>query len=268
MLGRRSWDDRLRVSMGDGVALGGASASDSPAYLSERAATMRPAYLPAPSISAGLEASLAGQADAGEDSVMGAMSSRCSPLSIAPMQVKNTFIHVAVPPSITCSQLAEEPKKWTTAPAIVQAGSFQMKYISSEEAHERGECKPCAYHVYKQDGCRQGDSCEFCHLCTRAEIKRRKKERSRLMKSQIPGAAAEDAKAIGGGAPSGSPQYHPASEGEERLSMAKPSVSSAVADTSISLSGGTPSCPPGCQSSSQDIGSGRDVEQLALVSSA
>lgn len=44
-------------------------------------------------------------------------------------------------------------------------------------AHLRGECKPCAYFMYKIDGCRQGDDCEFCHLCGKGELKKRRKER-------------------------------------------------------------------------------------------
>jgi hypothetical protein len=31
--------------------------------------------------------------------------------------------------------------------------------------HNRGECKPCSYFVFKKDGCWKGEDCEFCHLC-------------------------------------------------------------------------------------------------------
>mmetsp|Transcript_51212 Transcript_51212/g.94745 ORF Transcript_51212/g.94745 Transcript_51212/m.94745 type:complete len:287 (+) Transcript_51212:80-940(+) len=44
-------------------------------------------------------------------------------------------------------------------------------------AHERGECRPCAFFLYKDDGCRWGDSCSFCHLCPKGEIKARRKMR-------------------------------------------------------------------------------------------
>jgi hypothetical protein len=41
--------------------------------------------------------------------------------------------------------------------------------------HMLGKCKPCAF-VFK-DGCESGVNCEFCHICTPGEKKRRKKER-------------------------------------------------------------------------------------------
>eukprot|EP00930_Biecheleria_cincta_P067005 TRINITY_DN5336_c0_g1_i2.p1 TRINITY_DN5336_c0_g1~~TRINITY_DN5336_c0_g1_i2.p1 ORF type:complete len:213 (+),score=31.97 TRINITY_DN5336_c0_g1_i2:204-842(+) len=50
--------------------------------------------------------------------------------------------------------------------------------------HERGECKPCAYFHHKQDGCRQGEDCEFCHLCGPEALKMRKKLKSKRMKAE------------------------------------------------------------------------------------
>jgi len=57
------------------------------------------------------------------------------------------------------------------------------------EAHERGECRPCAYYLYKDDGCRWGDSCKFCHLDPPGEISRRKKEKRKLRKAAAQAAA-------------------------------------------------------------------------------
>jgi hypothetical protein len=51
-------------------------------------------------------------------------------------------------------------------------------------AHLNKECTPCNYFYYKADGCRQGADCPFCHLCPKGEIKRRKKERVRMLKAQ------------------------------------------------------------------------------------
>jgi len=62
--------------------------------------------------------------------------------------------------------------------------------LSGAQAHALGQCKPCAYFWYKKDGCRKGEECEFCHLCQKGEIKRRKKNRVQLLKeagSFIPG---------------------------------------------------------------------------------
>ncbi|CAE8616519.1 unnamed protein product, partial [Polarella glacialis] len=53
--------------------------------------------------------------------------------------------------------------------------------VVSQDAHGRGECRPCAYFQYKDDGCRLGDDCKFCHLCDRADIKQHKK----LKKQQV-----------------------------------------------------------------------------------
>eukprot|EP00416_Gambierdiscus_australes_P026078 CAMPEP_0171058076 /NCGR_PEP_ID=MMETSP0766_2-20121228/2247_1 /TAXON_ID=439317 /ORGANISM="Gambierdiscus australes, Strain CAWD 149" /LENGTH=275 /DNA_ID=CAMNT_0011513295 /DNA_START=182 /DNA_END=1008 /DNA_ORIENTATION=+ len=53
------------------------------------------------------------------------------------------------------------------------------------EAHLRGECRPCAYYVYKDDGCRWGESCKFCHLDPPGEISRRKKEKRKLRKAAL-----------------------------------------------------------------------------------
>lgn len=41
------------------------------------------------------------------------------------------------------------------------------------EAHQYGECKPCAYASIK--GCKNGAQCQFCHLCPPGELKRRQK---------------------------------------------------------------------------------------------
>eukprot|EP00930_Biecheleria_cincta_P045714 TRINITY_DN314_c0_g4_i1.p1 TRINITY_DN314_c0_g4~~TRINITY_DN314_c0_g4_i1.p1 ORF type:complete len:297 (+),score=34.75 TRINITY_DN314_c0_g4_i1:65-955(+) len=46
--------------------------------------------------------------------------------------------------------------------------------------HEEGTCKPCVYFTMKEDGCRLGDNCTFCHICTRESIK----EKKQLLKRQ------------------------------------------------------------------------------------
>jgi len=47
--------------------------------------------------------------------------------------------------------------------------------------HMAGTCKPCAF-LWKPEGCKQGQSCSFCHLCPIGEVKRRKKEKLALRK--------------------------------------------------------------------------------------
>lgn len=49
--------------------------------------------------------------------------------------------------------------------------------------HVRKECMPCAYFQGKEDGCRWGDDCKFCHLCPKGalqQLKHKKLRRIRL----------------------------------------------------------------------------------------
>merc|ERR1740121_374575 len=55
---------------------------------------------------------------------------------------------------------------------------------SSWDAHAMGTCRPCAYFWQKDDGCRWGAGCEFCHLCDRDAIKRKKKAKRTQRKIQ------------------------------------------------------------------------------------
>ena len=45
--------------------------------------------------------------------------------------------------------------------------------------HQLGNCKPCSYYYFKDDGCRNGDSCEFCHFCSPAAVKENKRRLKR-----------------------------------------------------------------------------------------
>jgi hypothetical protein len=48
--------------------------------------------------------------------------------------------------------------------------------------HGTGNCKPCAWY-HHAEGCRHAFDCEFCHMCPVGEIKKRKKEKQKLIKS-------------------------------------------------------------------------------------
>jgi len=98
-----------------------------------------------------------------------------------PPPEKNTFIHYAVPGSMTSSLCKTE---WVSAPSVVINEPFKLKHTSMEERHRGGDCKPCAYFLYKADGCRHGDECEYCHLCRRGEIKKRKKEKVKTLRAE------------------------------------------------------------------------------------
>jgi len=54
---------------------------------------------------------------------------------------------------------------------------------AGSEGHAQGLCKPCAW-FHSSKGCNNGSSCEFCHACGPREIKRRRRERARLLAAQ------------------------------------------------------------------------------------
>jgi hypothetical protein len=65
---------------------------------------------------------------------------------------------------------------------VVIEKAFHRAATKSEgsEAHPH-DCKPCAWYHHAR-GCQRGADCEFCHLCPAGEIKRRKKEKYRLLR--------------------------------------------------------------------------------------
>mmetsp|Transcript_67118 Transcript_67118/g.187363 ORF Transcript_67118/g.187363 Transcript_67118/m.187363 type:complete len:101 (+) Transcript_67118:258-560(+) len=80
--------------------------------------------------------------------------------------------------------MAACPREWDSAPSVVQNGSFHMKEPAMDMAHDKGECKPCAFFLYKPDGCRLRKACSFCHLCKKGDIRKRKRARKRFLKAQ------------------------------------------------------------------------------------
>jgi hypothetical protein len=59
-----------------------------------------------------------------------------------------------------------------------QLGSERLPSVGSV-GHFLGRCKPCAFAT--RVGCANGSQCEFCHLCTKDEKKRRRKDKKALM---------------------------------------------------------------------------------------
>lgn len=79
----------------------------------------------------------------------------------------------------------------TPAVTMIESTPTEAEHINDGlQAHALGQCIPCAYFWYKKDGCRKGEECEFCHLCNKGEIKKRKKHRIQQLKAvgaYIPG---------------------------------------------------------------------------------
>mmetsp|Transcript_29154 Transcript_29154/g.65793 ORF Transcript_29154/g.65793 Transcript_29154/m.65793 type:complete len:302 (-) Transcript_29154:61-966(-) len=87
--------------------------------------------------------------------------------------VKHTFIHYDAPCSIRTS---------LSSPALLMGAPFILKRpCATERAHSLSNCRPCAYFILKEDGCRKGAECSFCHTCTVRDIRRRKKARAKAL---------------------------------------------------------------------------------------
>jgi len=92
------------------------------------------------------------------------------------MPVKRTFIHYEDLPKPSTDGMAGTMKsRSASAPSILVSRWFQLS--EKAVAHQRGQCRPCAYFFYKEDGCRQAAACKFCHICPHGEIRRRKREK-------------------------------------------------------------------------------------------
>jgi len=73
----------------------------------------------------------------------------------------------------------EPQRQPPTPPAGPAPGSPELPSLGSA-GHAVGACKPCAFLHTK--GCTNGLACQFCHLCGRDEIKRRRHEKVQLRK--------------------------------------------------------------------------------------
>lgn len=78
---------------------------------------------------------------------------------------------------------AEEINRLIPTHAMYSSVVDTERTFNGVQAHDLGKCTPCAYFWYKKDGCRKGDDCQFCHLCQKGEIKRRKKDRIQQLKA-------------------------------------------------------------------------------------
>eukprot|EP00933_Yihiella_yeosuensis_P082462 TRINITY_DN96358_c0_g1_i1.p1 TRINITY_DN96358_c0_g1~~TRINITY_DN96358_c0_g1_i1.p1 ORF type:complete len:201 (+),score=12.72 TRINITY_DN96358_c0_g1_i1:34-636(+) len=66
----------------------------------------------------------------------------------------------------------------TTASMSTTATSLGVSSqdVSIWIAHREGNCRPCNYFYFKADGCRNGNDCAFCHICTPEKVKARRRE--------------------------------------------------------------------------------------------
>jgi len=96
---------------------------------------------------------------------------------------KNTFIHFDEPDSpIDSDRMVARQSCPGTVQTLPSLRTTRLRQKRME--HLRGECVPCAFFAFKDDGCRMGDDCEFCHLCDRKEIKKKRKMKAKALKEQ------------------------------------------------------------------------------------
>lgn len=81
----------------------------------------------------------------------------------------------ATAPSLIMQNLVFQIKSNEDGNKIQSDGIAMMKLV-----HLLKKCTPCAYFHNKEDGCRLGDDCQFCHFCPAPPAKRTKKERSAM----------------------------------------------------------------------------------------
>mmetsp|Transcript_5206 Transcript_5206/g.12540 ORF Transcript_5206/g.12540 Transcript_5206/m.12540 type:complete len:278 (-) Transcript_5206:192-1025(-) len=137
----------------------------------------------------GLSFSTAADEGVEEDEDVSTEDGTPSPSSLP---IKHTFIHYAdSPPQGVMTRCSSAPAllvQKSITPIVDdddEEDEDQLEQVQNEAseqtlqekvmAHERGECRPCAFFLYKEDGCRWADSCSFCHLCPKGEIKARRK---------------------------------------------------------------------------------------------
>mmetsp|Transcript_16148 Transcript_16148/g.46175 ORF Transcript_16148/g.46175 Transcript_16148/m.46175 type:complete len:189 (+) Transcript_16148:144-710(+) len=95
--------------------------------------------------------------------------------------VRRTFVHYDVEGA---ARTHGARRRCTSSPGKLMDLEFRTKHPAMEIAHLNGSCKPCAYFKKKGDGCRQGEACQFCHLCDENEIQIRKRAKVKELKAQ------------------------------------------------------------------------------------
>merc|ERR1712187_998835 len=83
------------------------------------------------------------------------------------------------------SSTSPTESKTTHQESVVTDEAKAARLAEKERKHNCNECTPCFYFTFRDDGCRQGDDCEFCHLCTKKQCRKREKERLRAAKRAL-----------------------------------------------------------------------------------
>eukprot|EP00434_Breviolum_minutum_P013758 symbB.v1.2.012135.t1/scaffold829.1/size159244/5 len=108
----------------------------------------------------------------------------CNTLEVV---VSKTFLDVRVEEEVRglsrstswpCFQLPQaevvELKGIAALKAAWDQDQREKSLAEKDASHREGRCFPCLFFTRKGDGCRQGDSCTHCHICTIGEARRRR----------------------------------------------------------------------------------------------
>lgn len=98
--------------------------------------------------------------------------------------VKNTFVEVAEPGPPPGLHEGPPTMSFPTRNGKIDKTSFASDLEREKHLiHNKGECQPCAYYHQKQDKCRKGYECDFCHFCEKGELKKRKRQKAKELKA-------------------------------------------------------------------------------------
>ena len=91
-------------------------------------------------------------------------------------------------------------------------------WSAGAEHHEEGRCRPCAWH-WREGGCINGVSCQFCHLCREGKLLASMKDRKKTTRQARAAArkensAASSAPQNGQNSASSAPQRVPIQKGQ------------------------------------------------------
>lgn len=92
----------------------------------------------------------------------------------------------------TTGILSNMPTILSANATLVDDAKPAERQMTPQELHAIGECQPCAYFLHKDDGCRQGDECTFCHQCDADQLRKKRKEKQKKIKQEMKQRKAEE----------------------------------------------------------------------------
>jgi hypothetical protein len=85
-------------------------------------------------------------------------------------------VSTTAPSSRDSTPTSRDSNQAASEPELMSQSDLELHKARKEADHMNGVCVPCSFHTSRADGCRHGDACPFCHLCTCQEARLRKKQ--------------------------------------------------------------------------------------------